>query len=211
MQESQRAWVYLLSKNVLRTPRSRHCTGMFLLDKPLNTHFSINSFTSIGLGSLTEEMHDHLKVSRAFNSLFYARADVLFLRMPVASFRNNAMQCQRPNLLTVHQTQTRPLTCPFLRPVPLVYPLRASPHLWYCKMFSLCPKHKQVVCEGNLRESPYITQTVTIISAESAHIAVLNTFPDEGHDLPDIALITEHSSSQATTNVWHRCLGHLKH
>ena len=43
-------------------------TGMFLLDNPLNTHFSINYSTSIGLGSLTEDMREHLKVSQAFNS-----------------------------------------------------------------------------------------------------------------------------------------------
>jgi len=131
--------------------------------------------------------------------------------MPIASFWNNATQCQRPNLLTVHQTQTCPLIFPFLHPVPLVYPPRASPHLRYCKMFSLCSKHKQVVCKGNLRESPYIMQTAIIISAESVHIAVLNAFPDEGHDLPDIVLITEHSLSQATINTWHQRLGHLKH
>jgi len=44
------------------------CTGMFLLDNPLNTHFSINYFTSIELRSLAEDMREHLKVGRAFNS-----------------------------------------------------------------------------------------------------------------------------------------------
>jgi len=43
---------------------------MFPLDNPKNTRFSINYFTSIGLGALTEEMREHLKVSRAFNGLF---------------------------------------------------------------------------------------------------------------------------------------------
>ncbi|KAI0303496.1 armadillo-type protein [Multifurca ochricompacta] len=37
------------------------CTGMFPLDNPKNTRFSINYFTSIGLGALTEEMREHLK------------------------------------------------------------------------------------------------------------------------------------------------------
>ena len=39
------------------------CTGMFPLDSPKNTRFSINYFTSIGLGALTEDMREHLKVS----------------------------------------------------------------------------------------------------------------------------------------------------
>jgi len=69
------------------------CTGMFPLDNPKNTRFSINYFTSIGLGALTEEMREHLKVSLAFNGLCYARADALFPRMPLASFWNNAAQC----------------------------------------------------------------------------------------------------------------------
>lgn len=69
------------------------CTGMFPLDNPKNTRFSINYFTSIGLGALTEEMREHLKVSLAFNGLCFARADVLFPRTPLASFWNNAAQC----------------------------------------------------------------------------------------------------------------------
>jgi len=38
------------------------CHGMFPLDNPKNTRFSINYFTSIGLGAVTEEMREHLKV-----------------------------------------------------------------------------------------------------------------------------------------------------
>ena len=60
------------------------CTGMFPLDNPKNTWFSINYFTSIGLGALTEDMREHLKVSRAFDSLFYVRADVLLPRTRLA-------------------------------------------------------------------------------------------------------------------------------
>ncbi|KAI0003354.1 MIF4G-domain-containing protein [Russula compacta] len=37
------------------------CTGMFPFDNPKNTRFSINYFTSVGLGALTEEMREHLK------------------------------------------------------------------------------------------------------------------------------------------------------
>lgn len=35
--------------------------GLFPLNNPRNTRFSINYFTSIGMGGLTEEMRDHLK------------------------------------------------------------------------------------------------------------------------------------------------------
>ncbi|KAK9894391.1 MIF4G-domain-containing protein [Cystobasidium minutum MCA 4210] len=37
--------------------------GIFPKDHPKNTRFSINFFTSIGLGALTEDMREHLKVS----------------------------------------------------------------------------------------------------------------------------------------------------
>jgi pre-mRNA-splicing factor CWC22 len=36
-------------------------TGIFPTDEPRNTRFSINYFTSIGMGILTEEMREHLK------------------------------------------------------------------------------------------------------------------------------------------------------
>ncbi|KAF9484975.1 MIF4G-domain-containing protein [Pholiota conissans] len=38
------------------------CAGMFPMDIPKNTRFSINYFTSIGLGILTEGMREYLKV-----------------------------------------------------------------------------------------------------------------------------------------------------
>lgn len=38
------------------------CEGMFPMDSPKNTRFSINYFTSIGLGIVTEEMREYLKV-----------------------------------------------------------------------------------------------------------------------------------------------------
>ena len=47
----------------------RSCEGMFPMDNPKNTRFSINYFTSIGLGAVTEEMREHLKVSRMFQRL----------------------------------------------------------------------------------------------------------------------------------------------
>lgn len=46
-----------------RDPEIRQaCQGMFPMDVPKNTRFSINYFTSIGLGVLTEEMREYLKV-----------------------------------------------------------------------------------------------------------------------------------------------------
>ncbi|KAF5352025.1 hypothetical protein D9758_009416 [Tetrapyrgos nigripes] len=39
----------------------KSCEGMFPMDIPKNTRFSINYFTSIGLGVITEEMREYLK------------------------------------------------------------------------------------------------------------------------------------------------------
>lgn len=44
----------------------RACVGMFPMDIPKNTRFAINYFTSIGLGVVTEEMRDYLKVDTSF-------------------------------------------------------------------------------------------------------------------------------------------------
>ncbi|KAF8894810.1 armadillo-type protein [Infundibulicybe gibba] len=41
----------------------RGCENMFPMDVPKNTRFAINYFTSIGLGAITEEMREYLKVS----------------------------------------------------------------------------------------------------------------------------------------------------
>lgn len=41
----------------------QHFSQLFPMDNPKNTRFSINFFTSIGLGLLTEAMREHLKVS----------------------------------------------------------------------------------------------------------------------------------------------------
>ena len=45
------------------------CEGMFPMDSPKNTRFSINYFTSIGLGIVTEEMREYLKVGLDFIDL----------------------------------------------------------------------------------------------------------------------------------------------
>lgn len=42
---------------------ARSCAGMFPLDNPKNTRFAINYLTSIGLGAITADMREHLKVS----------------------------------------------------------------------------------------------------------------------------------------------------
>jgi pre-mRNA-splicing factor CWC22 len=44
----------------------RGCQSMFPMDVPKNTRFAINYFTSIGLGVVTEEMREYLKVRVIF-------------------------------------------------------------------------------------------------------------------------------------------------
>ena len=90
------------------------CSGMFPLDNPKNTRFAINYFTSIGLGAVTEEMREHLKVSQMFSGVIHPRANILFSRMHLASLWSNVARCWRlrpnPRLLTVHRIRIRPLT-----------------------------------------------------------------------------------------------------
>jgi pre-mRNA-splicing factor CWC22 len=53
----------------LKDPEIRDaCKEMFPMDNPKNTRFSINYFTSIGLGLVTEEMREYLKVCISFSS-----------------------------------------------------------------------------------------------------------------------------------------------
>ncbi|KAJ8981219.1 hypothetical protein NQ317_004161 [Molorchus minor] len=48
--------------NRLKDPTMQeHFAGLFPRDSPKNTRFSINFFTSIGLGGLTDELREHLK------------------------------------------------------------------------------------------------------------------------------------------------------
>jgi len=45
-----------------KDPEIKHAyQGMFPMDVPKNTRFSINYFTGIGLGILTQEMREYLK------------------------------------------------------------------------------------------------------------------------------------------------------
>ena len=55
----------------------RVCSGMFPMDNPKNTRFAINYFTSIGLGVVTEEMREHLKV----RSLHALLCEILIKRL----------------------------------------------------------------------------------------------------------------------------------
>jgi pre-mRNA-splicing factor CWC22 len=48
------------------------CQGMFPMDNPKDTRFAINYLTSIGLGAVTEDMREHLKVLHTL--LFFALA-----------------------------------------------------------------------------------------------------------------------------------------
>lgn len=53
-------------KERFQDPEIKHaCAGMFPMDVPKNTRFSINYFTSINLGVLTEDMREWLKVRRS--------------------------------------------------------------------------------------------------------------------------------------------------
>lgn len=55
----------------------RGCEGMFPMDVPKNTRFAINYFTSIGLGVITEEMREYLKVYFLSNLYFFDRFEIL--------------------------------------------------------------------------------------------------------------------------------------
>jgi pre-mRNA-splicing factor CWC22 len=55
----------------------RGCEGMFPMDVPKNTRFAINYFTSIGLGVITEEMREYLKVRIFSNLFFFGRFEIL--------------------------------------------------------------------------------------------------------------------------------------
>jgi pre-mRNA-splicing factor CWC22 len=62
-QEVTEAMGLAVVKERFADPEVRMLTrGMFPLDNPKDTRFSINYFTSIGLGVVTEEMREYLKV-----------------------------------------------------------------------------------------------------------------------------------------------------
>lgn len=62
----------------LKDPEIRDATrDMFPMDVPKNTRFSINYFTSIGLGLVTEDMREYLKVGFGVWSVLLYVADVV--------------------------------------------------------------------------------------------------------------------------------------
>lgn len=94
------------------------CTAMFPLDNPKNTRFAINYFTSVGLGALTEEMREHLKVSPNQDSPHAeANTNMHLCRMHLALSWSNAVQCWRRNRRPP-RTLIRPLTIPLPVPIP---------------------------------------------------------------------------------------------
>jgi len=75
-----------------------------------------------------------------------------------------------------------------------------------CSILNQC---KIVACKGDLHGNLYIMQITTLPISELAHIVVLDSFPAEGEDPPEAALIADNSGSKASINIWHRRLGHL--
>jgi hypothetical protein len=123
------------------------CTAMFPLDNPKNTRFAINYFTSIGLGAVTEEMREHLKVSQAFDGVLYPRANVLFSRTHLVLLWSNVARCWRPNLrlLTVHRRRIRPLT--LHRQIPTVNLMRQMT-LATAAALPVARRHRPVTSSG---------------------------------------------------------------
>ena len=62
----------------------KYCEGMFPMDNPKHTRFSINYFTSIGMGAVTEEMREHLKVGPHW--LLWFMSSLTFFVLERASF-----------------------------------------------------------------------------------------------------------------------------
>ena len=69
-----------------------------------------------------------------------------------------------------------------------------------CSILDQC---KIVACEGNLHGNLYVMQITTLPISESAHIAVLDSFPAEGEDPPEAALIADNLGLKASINIWH--------
>ncbi|KAG2741214.1 MIF4G-domain-containing protein [Suillus brevipes Sb2] len=67
MQEMMESMGLKMLAERFKDEQVKHATkDMFPMDNPKNTRFSINYFTSIGLGVLTEEMREYLKVCQVY-------------------------------------------------------------------------------------------------------------------------------------------------
>jgi len=66
-------------------------SNMFPLDNPKNTRFSINYFTSIGLGLVTEPMREYLKVNIVHLESFLKILIFTFVRMPLVLSWSNVV------------------------------------------------------------------------------------------------------------------------
>ncbi|KAG6884516.1 pre-mRNA-splicing factor cwc22 [Termitomyces sp. T159_Od127] len=87
----------------------RSCESMFPVDVPKNTRFAINYFTSIGLGIITEEMREYLKVRFRGSRFREAHCDNVFIRTRRGLSWSNDGLCSKQNLrLQIPQTQTPP-------------------------------------------------------------------------------------------------------
>jgi len=75
-----------------------------------------------------------------------------------------------------------------------------------CSILDQC---KIVACKGDLCGNLYVMWITTLPISELAHIVVLDSFPAEGKDRPEAALIADNLGSKASINIWHQCLGHL--
>ena len=75
--------------------------------------------------------------------------------------------------------------------------------------YSILDQHKWVACEGDLHGNLYIMRITTLPTSESAHIAVLDSFPTEGEDPSEAVLVADNSGSRATIDTWHWRLSHL--
>lgn len=101
--------------------------GIFPKDHPKNTRFSINFFTSIGLGALTEDMREHLKVGLT-NPLFtfvigcsLTHASLSFIYSPLLPFcshSNKPLPTQEQQTAVAVRIRIQILPPPCLPPLP---------------------------------------------------------------------------------------------
>ena len=69
-------------------------------------------------------------------------------------------------------------------------------------------QRKEITCIGYLQGNLY-TMDIKVLTAESAKLASVPTFPLEGDDPPTLALVGQTAVSRADLHTWHRRLGHL--